>query len=133
MNDITVVIFPNYMEALSESYVCVAVAVAERFDEASPLWSFATAMEEIIQLLPTARFFVCSNSHAVKQLLLDRFGDNRILTITLTDADIHLSSDRASERGIEMHVLYIYIYMYMYSYTCMYVCIYIHVYIYVYQ
>eukprot|EP01036_Dinobryon_divergens_P029622 gene29622-38745_t len=100
-------LFGVHVRAFDASYDCIfikgsGVIIAERFDEASPLWSFITAMEGIIQLLPTARFFVCSNSYAVKGLLLARFGDSRILTLTVTDADVHLSSDRASERALQL-------------------------------
>ena len=82
-----------------------------RFDEASPLWAFVSAMESILKIRPAARFFICSNSYEVKQLLLAHFGSAHILTL-IDAADPGqgqedgqgklLWSDRTSERGMQL-------------------------------
>jgi hypothetical protein len=54
---------------------------ALKFEDVAPLASFEQAIRELIAHLPEVKFFLASNSEAVKASLVNTFGAARIVTI----------------------------------------------------
>ena len=54
---------------------------AQRFDQTAPLESFVAIMTQIIAQNENVRFFVASNSARAKELIVQHFGAQRVLTL----------------------------------------------------
>jgi hypothetical protein len=79
---------------------------ALQFDESTPLEVVIASMTSIITKHPSVLFFVASNSHRIKEQLIEYFGTEHILTLFAHD---DISTSRNKTAGIQLALLDFYL------------------------